>query len=185
MSGNYDIKKQFEPVLAVCRVLFEKKLKDYGASWRVMRQKSITDQIFIKIKRIRSLEIKKCCKINENVEDDLIAIVNYGIIGLIQLEMRFSDIIDINHEEALSLYDKHIVEIQKLMIAKNHDYDNAWIVMRISSYTDFIFTKILRIKQIENNKEKTLVSEGINTNYMDIINYAVFGLIKLMCKNKK
>jgi hypothetical protein len=171
--------EQFECVIAMCRSLFEKKLKDYGASWRIMRPESITDQIFIKAKRIRSLEIKGFSKVDEGIKPEFIAIVNYGVIGLIQLQLNFSDRIDLSDEEALVLYDKHITETKELMYAKNHDYDEAWRNMRISSYTDLILTKIYRTKQIEGNEGKTLVSEGINANYMDMINYALFALIKL------
>lgn len=170
---------QFEEVIALCRGLFEKKLKDYGASWRIMRPVSITDQIFIKAKRIRSLEIKGFSKIDEGIKPEFIAIVNYGVIGLIQLELNFSDAIDISNEEALRLYDKHITQTKELMYAKNHDYDEAWRNMRISSYTDLILTKIYRTKQIEGNNGKTLVSEGVDANYMDMINYSLFALIKL------
>ena len=176
--------EQFEEVIAICRNLFEKKLKDYGASWRIMRPISITDQIFIKAKRIRSLEIKGISKIDEGIKPEFIAIVNYGIIGLIQLELNFSDTIDIDNDEAMRLYDKHITETKELMYAKNHDYDEAWRNMRISSYVDLILTKIYRTKQIEGNEGKTLVSEGIDANYMDMINYALFGLIKLEYEQK-
>ncbi len=171
--------EQFESVIAVCRSLFEKKLKDYGASWRIMRPESITDQIFIKAKRIRSLETKGISKIEEGINSEFIAIVNYGVIGLIQLELGFSDIIDISNEKAIVLYDKHLNATKELMYAKNHDYDEAWRNMRISSYTDLILTKIYRTKQIEENKGKTIVSEGIDANYMDMVNYALFALIKL------
>jgi hypothetical protein len=174
-----DTVEQFEQVIEMCRSLFEKKLKDYGASWRIMRPESITDQIFIKAKRIRSLEIKGFSRVDEGIKSEFIAIVNYGVIGLIQLQLSFSDTIDINAGEALALYDKHITETKELMYAKNHDYDEAWRNMRISSYTDMILTKIYRAKQIEGNEGKTLVSEGISANYMDMINYALFALIKL------
>ncbi|MCC8146969.1 MAG: DUF1599 domain-containing protein [Bacteroidales bacterium] len=170
---------QFEEVIALCRELFEKKLKDYGASWRIMRPISITDQIFIKAKRIRSLELKGFSKVDEGIKSEFIAIVNYGIIGLIQLELGFSDVIDIRKEEALNLYDKHMTETKELMYAKNHDYDEAWRSMRISSYTDLILTKIYRTKQIEGNEGRTLVSEGVDANYMDMVNYSLFALIKL------
>jgi hypothetical protein len=171
--------EQFEYVINICRSLFEKKLKDYGASWRIMRPQSITDQIFIKAKRIRSLEMKGFSKIDEGIKSEFIAIVNYGVIGLIQLEAGLSDTIDINNDEALVLYNKHITKAKELMYAKNHDYDEAWRSMRISSYTDLILTKIYRTKQIEGNEGKTLVSEGVDANYMDMINYALFALIKL------
>ncbi|MDR0428137.1 MAG: DUF1599 domain-containing protein [Dysgonamonadaceae bacterium] len=170
---------QFEEVISICRNLFVQKLKDYGASWRIMRPISITDQIFIKAKRIRSLEIKGVAKINEGIKSEFIAIVNYGIIGLIQLELGFSDTIDRNTDEALKLYDKHMTETKELMYAKNHDYDEAWRGMRVSSYVDLILTKIYRTKQIEGNDGKTSVSEGIDANYMDMINYSLFALIKL------
>ena len=152
---------QFEHVISICRDLFVKKLKDYGASWRIMRPQSVTDQIFIKAKRIRSIETKGESKIDEGVRSELIGIVNYGIIGLIQLHLGYSDSEDITVERALDLYDKYMTETKELMYAKNHDYDEAWRNMRISSYTDLILTKICRTKQIENNNGKTLVSEGV------------------------
>lgn len=174
-----DTKQQFEQVIAECRELFSKKLKDYGPSWRIMRPQSVTDQIFIKANRIRSLEIKGASMINEGIRPEFIAIVNYGVIGLIQLARGFSDTTDMTGEEVLGLYDKYITETKELMYAKNHDYDEAWRSMRISSYTDLILMKIFRTKQIESHNGKTLVSEGIDANYMDMINYALFGLIKL------
>lgn len=174
-----DTKKQFEQVIAECRDLFEKKLKDYGPSWRIMRPESVTDQLFIKAKRIRSLEIKGVSKVDEGIKPEFIAIVNYGVIGLIQLEMGYADTADITEEEALKLYNKHITFTKELMYAKNHDYDEAWRGMRVSSYTDLILTKICRVKEIEDQHGETLVSEGIDANYMDMVNYALFGLIKL------
>ena len=174
-----DTKQQFEQVIAQCRALFEKKLKDYGPSWRIMRPESITDQIFIKANRIRSLEIKGKSMINEGILPEFVAIVNYGVIGLIQLAKGFADTTDISNEEALALYDQYITETKELMYAKNHDYDEAWRSMRISSYTDLILMKIYRTKQIESHNGQTLVSEGIDANYMDMVNYALFGLIKL------
>lgn len=174
-----DTKEQFEEVISLCRGLFEKKLKDYGASWRIMRPQSITDQIFIKANRIRSLETKGVSLIDEGIKPEFIGIVNYGVIGLIQLALGFADTIDISNEEALKLYDKYITETKELMYAKNHDYDEAWRSMRISSYTDLILMKLYRTKQIENHHGETLVSEGIDANYMDMVNYALFGLIKL------
>jgi hypothetical protein len=171
--------EQFEQVISLCRCLFEKKGADYGASWRIMRPASITDQIFIKAKRIRSLEMKGFSKIDEGIQSELIAIVNYGIIGLIQLDLGFSDTLDISNEKAMILYDQWMTTTKELMYAKNHDYDEAWRSMRISSYTDLILTKIYRTKQIESHEGKTLVSEGIGANYMDMVNYALFGLIKL------
>lgn len=174
-----DTNKQFDQIFAICRDLFEKKLKDYGPSWRIMRPVSVTDQIFIKANRIRSLETKGVNKVGEGIIPEFIAIVNYGIIGLIQLELGFSDTTDITPEQAMTLYDKYMTKTKELMYAKNHDYGEAWRSMRISSYTDLILMKIYRTKQIENLNGVTLVSEGIDANYMDMINYAVFGLIKL------
>ncbi|HCO67051.1 MAG TPA: hypothetical protein DIT04_04730, partial [Dysgonomonas sp.] len=165
--------------ISKCRNLFEKKLQDYGASWRIMRPQSLTDQIFIKAKRIRSIEETGVSKVNESIDSEFIAIVNYGIIGLIQLELGYTDTVDISPAEALQLYDKYMLETKELMFAKNHDYGEAWRSMRISSYTDLILMKIYRTKEIENNQGQTIVSEGIDANYMDMINYSIFGLIKL------
>ncbi|MBQ8988930.1 MAG: DUF1599 domain-containing protein [Prevotella sp.] len=170
---------QFEKAMAECRALFEKKLHDYKASWRILRPTALTDQLFIKAKRIRSLEIKKESKVGEGIRPEFVALINYGIVGLIQLDKGFADVVDITNEEAMALYDKYAREALELMKRKNHDYDEAWRSMRISSYTDFILTKIERIKEIEDLEGATLVSEGIGANYMDIINYAVFGVIKL------
>ena len=171
--------EQFEHVISLCRDLFEKKLNDYSASWRIMRPQSITDQIFIKANRIRSIETKETALIDEGIKSEFIGIVNYGVIGLIQLELDYASSVDISEKQALELYNKHITATKELMYAKNHDYDEAWRSMRISSYTDLILTKIYRTKQIESNQGKTTVSEGIDANYMDMINYALFGLIKL------
>lgn len=180
-----DTKQQFEIVIAECRELFAKKLKDYGASWRILRPQSVTDQILIKAKRIRSIEEKGMSLINEGIASEFTGIVNYGIVGLIQLELGYADNVDLNEAEVLSLYDKHMTETKELMYAKNHDYDEAWRSMRISSYTDLILTKIYRTKQIEENKGETIVSEGIDANYMDMINYSLFGLIKLKFPDKE
>ena len=169
---------QARAVLAECRSLFENKLHDYGASWRILRPSSLTDQLFIKAKRIRSLEIKKKSLVGEGIRPEYVALINYGIIGLIQLKLGYSDIVDITAEHALQLYDKLIAETKALMIAKNTDYGEAWRDMRISSYTDLILTKIQRTKEIENHDGATLVSEGIDANYQDMINYSVFALIK-------
>ncbi|MCF0192877.1 MAG: DUF1599 domain-containing protein [Prevotella sp.] len=171
--------QQFRQALATCRDIFAKKLRDYGASWRILRASSLTDQLFIKAKRIRSLEIKKVALVDEGILPEFIALTNYGIVGLIQLEKGFVDEVDLTAEEALALYDKYADETLSLMIRKNHDYDEAWRGMRISSYTDLILTKLQRIKEIENSNGETIVSEGIDSNYMDIINYSVFGIIKL------
>ena len=174
--------QQFKRVLAECRALFEKKLHDYGAAWRILRPSSLTDQLFIKAKRIRSLEIKKESLVGEGIRPEFIALINYGIVGLIQLDRGYVDTVDMSAEEAMALYDQHAEDALLLMLKKNHDYDEAWRSMRVSSYTDFILTKIQRIKEIEDIAGATLVSEGIDANYMDIINYAVFGAIKLKGK---
>ena len=175
--------QQFEQTIAECRALFEKKLHDYGASWRILRPQSLTDQLFIKAKRIRSLEIKRESLVGEGIRPEFIALINYGIVGLVQLAQGFVDTVDISNDEAMRLYDKYAREALELMKRKNHDYDEAWRGMRVSSYTDFILTKIERIKEIENLGGDTLVSEGIDANYMDIINYAVFGAIKLKAES--
>jgi len=171
--------KQFNQVITVCRDIYAKKLQDYGTAWRIMRPSSITDQIFIKANRIRSIEIKGETKIDEGIRPELIGIVNYSIIGLIQLELGFADEADMSVEEALRRYDYYMDITKKLMIAKNHDYDEAWRSMRSSSYVDLILMKLYRTKQIEDNQNQTIISEGIDANYMDIINYAIFGLIKI------
>ena len=171
--------EQFKRVMDECRTLFAKKLHDYGASWRILRPSSLTDQLFIKAKRIRSLEITGTSLVGEGIRPEFIALINYGIIGLIQLEKGYVDTVDTKPEEALALYDAHAKECLELMLRKNHDYNEAWRDMRISSYTDFILTKIQRIKEIEGLDGKTLVSEGIDSNNMDIINYACFGAIKM------
>ena len=170
---------EFEAAIAECRDMFSKKLHDYKASWRILRPSSLTDQLFIKAKRIRSLEIKQESLVGEGIRPEFVALINYGIVGLIQLEKGFADTVDMDNEAAMKLYDHYAHEALELMKRKNHDYDEAWRGMRVSSYTDLILTKIERIKEIENLSGKTLVSEGIDANYMDIINYAVFGLIKL------
>ncbi len=175
--------QQFDQVTAICRDIFTKKLKDYGSSWRILRPRSVTDQIFIKANRIRSIEIKGVNKVGEDIRGELIAIVNYSIIGLIQLELGFADVDDLSVEDALTLYNKYIEQAKSLMAAKNHDYDEAWRSMRAESYTDLILQKIYRTKQIEDHEGKTLISEGIDANYFDMINYAVFGLIKIEFDN--
>ncbi|MCQ2245658.1 MAG: DUF1599 domain-containing protein [Bacteroidaceae bacterium] len=171
--------EQFKEVMAECRSLFSRKLHDYGAAWRILRPSSVTDQILIKANRIRSIEIKGVTMVDEGIYPEFIAIVNYGIIGLIQLELGYTDKEDITSEKALEYYDKYAQTTLDLMLKKNHDYDEAWRAMRISSYTDLILMKLYRTKQIEALNGATLVSEGIDANYMDMINYSVFGLIKL------
>ena len=176
--------QQFEQTSSECRSLFEKKLHDYGASWRILRPQSLTDQLFIKAKRIRSLEIKKESLVGEGIRPEFIALINYGIVGLIQIYNGFADTVDISNDEAMKLYDRYANEALELMKRKNHDYDEAWRGMRVSSYTDFILTKIERIKEIENLGGDTLVSEGIDANYMDMVNYSLFALIKLVCEGE-
>lgn len=175
-----DTQQQFEQVMAECRDLFAKKLHDYGAAWRIMRPSSVTDQIYIKANRIRSIETKGEAFIDEGVRSEFMAIVNYSIVGLIQLELGYAeDAAALSAEAALALYDKHARASLELMLKKNHDYDEAWRAMRVSSYTDLILMKIYRTKQIETLAGATWVSEGVDANYMDMMNYAVFGLIKL------
>ena len=172
--------EQFRQVLGECRSLFANKLHDYGAAWRIMRPSSVTDQIYIKANRIRSIETKGVALVDEGIRPEFIGIVNYAIIGLIQLELGFSEVGECMTEtEALEAYDRHAEATLALMLRKNHDYDEAWRAMRVSSYTDLILMKIFRTKQIESICGATLVSEGIDANYMDMMNYAVFGLIKL------
>ena len=171
--------QQFDSAIDTCRSLYIKKLKDYGPAWRLMRPESVTDQILIKAKRIRSLETNKVALVNEGILPEFIGIVNYGIIGLIQLDLGVSDEKDISVERAIELYDGFMAATRKLMIAKNHDYEEAWRVMRVSSYTDLILMKLMRTKEIEDNHGSTLVSEGVDANYMDMVNYAIFGIIKL------
>lgn len=175
---------QFSQIINQCRELFEKKLTDYGAAWRVLRPSSITDQLFIKVNRIRTLQMSNIQMIEESEESEFIAIVNYSIIGLIQLEKGFSENLEENKTEILKLYDSYAKEATELMQKKNHDYGEAWREMRISSITDLIYQKVLRTKQIEDNNGKTLVSEGLDANYFDILNYAVFCLIKFSEENK-
>lgn len=174
-----DTKQQFEHVIKICRTLFANKLKDYGAAWRILRPQSVTDQILIKAKRIRSIEEKGVSLINEGVRSEFIGIVNYGIIGLIQLEQGHTDVVDMDVDKVLELYDSYMTTTKELMYAKNHDYDEAWRSMRQSSYTDLILTKVYRTKQIEENQGETIVSEGIDANYMDMVNYSLFALIKI------
>lgn len=171
--------KQFDDALRECRDIFIKKLKDYGPSWRLMRPSSITDQILIKASRIRSIETKGESRVDEGIKPEFIGIVNYAMIGLIQLSKGHADKKDISNEEAIALYDHYVEVTRSLMLAKNHDYDEAWRMMRIPSYTDLILMKLMRTKEIEDHQGKTLISEGIDANYMDMANYAVFGLIKL------
>ena len=171
--------QQFDEVIEICRQMFELKSKEYGPTWRIFRPESVTDQLLIKANRIRSLQIKKESKVGEGIFPEFIALVNYGIVGMIQLELGYAESIDISRQEALRLFDKYAIAAKELMTAKNHDYDEAWRSMRVTSYTDLILVKIYRIKEIESNGGEALISKGIDSNYMDIVNYAIFGLIKL------
>ena len=171
--------QQFEMIITECRDVFLKKMMDYGNSWRVLRTSSLTDQIYIKANRIRSIEEKGAKKINEGIRPEFIGIINYSVMALIQLELGVSNEVDLSAEEVKKYYEKYIFAARKLMKNKNYDYDEAWRNMRISSLTDIILMKLLRIKQIEDNKGETTVSEGMDANYFDIINYAVFALIMM------
>ncbi|MBR5085869.1 MAG: DUF1599 domain-containing protein [Muribaculaceae bacterium] len=170
--------KQYDEVIAQCREMFIFKMGDYGPNWRILRPETLTDQILIKAKRIRTLEINGESKVGEDIWPEFIGIINYSVMAIIQLEMGYADDVDITREKALELYDQHIDSTKKLMIAKNTDYGEAWRLMRVQSYTDLILSKLQRIKAIENNGGKTLVSEGIDANLQDMINYSVFALIK-------
>ena len=170
---------QYWKIISKSRLLFERKMKDYGSAWRILRMSSLTDQIFIKAQRIRSIQTNIDQKINEGVNSEFIGIINYSIMALIQIEKGIVEQPDINISESLKLYDQKIRITYDLMLKKNHDYGEAWKEMRISSLTDLILQKLLRVKQIEDNKGKTIVSEGVEANYQDIINYSVFALILL------
>ena len=170
---------QYREVISSCQDLFLKKTRDYGTAWRVLRLPSITDQIFIKAQRIRSIQDKGTQKVGDTIRDEFIGIINYCVIALIQIKLDSSSILQFTAEELTPLYEVAIQEIQQLLENKNHDYAEAWRDMRVSSITDIILMKLLRVKQIEDNSGKTLVSEGVKANYQDIINYAVFALIHL------
>lgn len=171
--------QQFDAVTKHCRDLYEKKMLDYGSAWRILRLPSLTDQIFIKAQRIRSIENKGTQKVADSIEGEFIGILNYSIMALIQLKMGVAEQPDLDVASALATFDAEVAETKALMMDKNHDYGEAWREMRISSLTDLILQKLLRIKQIENNAGKTLVSEGLDANYRDMVNYAAFALIKL------
>ena len=173
-----DTNKQYDEVIAQCREMYIYKMRDYGPNWRILPPKTLTDQLLIKAKRIRTLEINGESKVGEDIWPEYVAIINYGVIALIQLKLGHSDDVDMTRDRALELYDQYIADTKTLMIAKNTDYGEAWRLMRIESYTDMILSKLQRIKAIENNGGKTLVSEGIDANLQDMINYSVFALIK-------
>jgi len=179
---NMTTQQQFEQAIALCRDIFVKKMYDYGTARRVLRIPSLTDQIYIKANRIRSLQTKGVSKVGEGIVPEFIAIVNYAIMGLIQLELGVADGTnkdDLHDERMAEAYDKQVEAALQLMLRKNHDYDEAWRLMRVSSYVDFILTKVFRTKQIEEHEGNTLVSEGIDANYLDMLNYAIFAIIKL------
>ena len=171
--------QQYDTAIKLCKDLFLKKMKDYGTAWRNLRPTSLTDQIFIKAQRIKSIEEKGTQKILDDITSEYIGIINYCIISLIQLEMEGDSRLELPFEEVVSLYDKYATKTKQLMEDKNHDYGEAWRDMRISSLTDLILMKIFRVKQIEDNKGQTLASEGVDANYMDMLNYAIFALIKV------
>ncbi len=174
-----DTSKQYNDVIETCRALFINKMKDYGSAWRILRLPSLTDQIFIKAQRIRGLQQNSERKVDEGEVSEFMGIINYSVMALIQLERGVVEQPDLSLEEATQLYDEKVAITKQLMLNKNHDYGEAWRDMRVSSLTDLILQKLLRVKQIEDNQGKTLVSEGIDANYQDMINYAVFALIHL------
>ncbi|MFH1121370.1 MAG: DUF1599 domain-containing protein [Bacteroidota bacterium] len=174
-----DTSGQFDSAIKACKDIFLTKMKDYGTAWRVLRPESLTDQIYIKANRIRSIQGKGTHLVVEDEWPEFIGIINYAIIALIQLESGESDDMKVNPQEIEAKYDKYVNAAKSLMMDKNHDYDEAWRNMRVSSLTDIILMKLLRVKQIEDNKGKTFISEGVDANYYDMINYAVFALIKL------
>ncbi|WP_422348733.1 DUF1599 domain-containing protein [Flagellimonas sp.] len=176
--------QQFDAVITTCRDLFLKKTKDYGTAWRILRLPSLTDQIFIKAQRIRSLQQNEVRKVDEGEQSEFVGIINYAIMALIQLKKGVAEQPDLDEDSAIALYDEEVTITKSLMENKNHDYGEAWRDMRVSSLTDLILQKLLRVKQIEDNQGETLVSEGIDANYQDIINYAVFALIHLNQNSK-
>ncbi len=172
--------EQYDSIIKICTDIFTKKMKDYGSAWRILRTSSLTDQIFIKAKRIRSIEEKGFSKVDEGIKSEYIAIVNYCVMALVQIELgESSENTELPVDDATRLYEEHFLASKELMENKNHDYDEAWRDMRLSSLTDLILMKLLRTKQIEDNEGKTLISEGIDANYADMLNYAVFALIKI------
>ena len=171
--------KEYDAVVQVCQDLFSKKMKDYGCAWRILRLESLTDQIFIKAQRIRGLQLNEDQKVSDSEIEEFMGIINYSIMALIQIDLGVSEQPDLSSKEALIAYNKHLEITYNLMLNKNHDYGEAWREMRVSSLTDLILQKLLRVKQIEINKGKTIVSEGVDANYQDMINYSVFALIHL------
>ena len=174
--------QEYDKVIDICQDIFGKKMQDYGTAWRILRPTSITDQIYIKANRIRSIEEKGITKVGEGIVPEFIGIINYSIMGLIQLQLGPGN--DTPQDEVLRLYQNYFLKAKELMLAKNHDYDEAWREMRVSSYTDLILMKINRTKQIEDHQGTTIISEGIDANYFDMVNYAVFGLIRLVVEQE-
>ena len=171
---------EYDSIIKKCKDIFAKKMKDYGSAWRILRISSLTDQIFIKAQRLRSIDQKGFQKIEESAFNEFVGIVNYAIIGLIQLDIGVCEQAEeMDYDEVINIFDKHANIAKQLMLAKNHDYGEAWRDMRVSSLTDLILQKLLRVKQIEDNEGSTLISEGVDANYLDMLNYAVFALIKL------
>ena len=175
----HNTSEQYDSIIGICRDIFTKKMKDYGSAWRILRTSSLTDQIFIKAKRIRSIQEKGISKVEEGIFPEFVGIANYAVMALIQLELGTDEEAEMEVSLGLEKYEHYFGMAKSLMDNKNHDYDEAWREMRISSLTDLILMKLLRIKQIEDNEGKTLISEGLDANYLDIINYAVFAMIRL------
>jgi hypothetical protein len=174
---------EYKQVISTCKNLFARKTHDYGTAWRILRLPSITDQIYIKAQRIRSVQEKGTQKVDDPLKDEFIAIINYGLLAMIQMKLTDSNKLEVDYQELEPLYDEAVNETFELLQNKNHDYGEAWREMRVSSMTDIILMKLLRVKQIEDNQGKTLVSEGVKANYQDMINYAVFCLIKMSTVN--
>ncbi len=170
---------QFDQVVSKCTEIFEKKTIDYGTAWRILRSSSLTDQIFIKANRIRTIQENKVSKVDEGIESEFIGIINYCVMALIQLELKEDERLELPSDDVIKMYNHYILTSKQLMQQKNHDYGEAWRDMRVSSLTDLILMKILRVKQIEDNSGKTIISEGIDANYFDMINYAIFAMIHL------
>lgn len=171
--------QEYDKVIVICRQLYINKMKDYGPAWRILRLPSVTDQIYIKAQRIRSLQVNDIRKVNEDETGEFIGIINYSVMALIQLDLGFVDQPDLDSAKAIQLYDEKVALTKSLMEDKNHDYGEAWREMRVSSLTDLILMKVFRVKQIEDNEGETIISEGVDANYMDMINYSVFALIRL------
>jgi len=178
-STNTQTNQQFDTAISLCKGIFKRKTNDYGTAWRILRPSALTDQLLIKALRIRTIQEGKIQKVGDSVKDEFVGIVNYAAMALIQLSKGYADYADINKEEAVALYNEQLQTAKQLMLNKNHDYGEAWRQMRISSITDLIIQKLMRIKSIEDNDGKTEISEGLEANYLDMVNYAIFVLIKM------